>query len=216
MLRARVLARCEEFFPAGGRVLDLGCGPGLDSRALGALGFTVVAIDASAGMVAEARAAGVDARVLPAERVAELDGIFDGVLSDFGALNCVDLDLTFAGLRARTREGSVVIAVVMGPFCAAETLALLARGRLRAAWTRRRVREVPLEGGRVPVAWLRARDLAGRGFTIERVEALGLLVAPPDLGGLPGRRSDAEPLVARLPVLREWGDHTLVVLRREG
>ena len=40
-MRARVIARCVRSFPAGGRVLDLGCGPGLDAPILGALGFSV-------------------------------------------------------------------------------------------------------------------------------------------------------------------------------
>ena len=37
-MRARVLALCAKFFPASSRVLDLGCGPGLDAAALTALG----------------------------------------------------------------------------------------------------------------------------------------------------------------------------------
>ena len=216
VLRARVIARCLLYFPPGARVLDLGCGPGLDAQALEALGFDVTGVDGSAGMVAEARARGVDARTLPAERIGELADVFDGVLSNFGALNCVDLPRTFAGLRGRTRPGSLLVAVVMGPCCPAETLALLARGRPRAAWRRRRVRAVPLEGGEVPVRWLRPSDLAREGFEVVRVEALGLLVAPPDLGGRVGPALRIEPVLGRLPVVSGWGDHTLVVLRRNG
>ncbi len=216
VLRARVIARCIQFFPPTGRILDLGCGPGLDAATLGALGYDVVGVDASPGMVSEARGRGVGAHVLPGERVGELEGVFDGVLSNFGALNCVDLGATFAGLRRRTRPGAVVVAVVMGPFCLAETLALLSAGRPRAAWRRRRGGVVPLEGGAVPVSWLRPHDLVREGFVPVHVEALGVLVAPPDLGGRLGRRLRWEPLVSRVPPLARWGDHTLVVLRRDG
>lgn len=216
VLRARVVSRCIETFPEGSSVLDIGCGPGLDARILGALGYRVTGVDASAGMVAEARGAGVDAHLLPAERVGELSGTFDGALSNFGALNCVDLDRTLAGLHGRLRPGAALVAVVMGPSCPAETLALLARGKPRAAWRRRRVAEVPMEGGHVPVRWLRPGDLVRAGFRLERVEALGALVAPPDLGGRPGRRVALEGWLAGLPGLRGWGDHTLLVLRRTG
>lgn len=41
--------------PAGGRALDLGCGPGAAAAAMAAAGIEVEALDASAGMVALAR-----------------------------------------------------------------------------------------------------------------------------------------------------------------
>jgi len=210
--RARVWAACVRHFPAGARVADVGCGPGTDALGLAALGFTVLACDASAGMVAEARARGVDARVLPAESIDAL-GEVDGVLSDFGALNCVDLEAF--GRALRLRPGGVLVAVVMGPCCPAETVALLTRGRVREAWRRRRVSELPLEGGRVPVRWLRPADFAALpGIELVHVEALGVLHPPADLGGRPGRRSRWDMRLGALPLLRGAGDHTLVVARR--
>ena len=41
--------------PAGGRILDLGCGPGRDAKAFTDLGFDVTGIDGSAAMVELAR-----------------------------------------------------------------------------------------------------------------------------------------------------------------
>ena len=41
--------------PVGGRILDLGCGPGRDIRAFASLGFDVTGVDASAAMVELAR-----------------------------------------------------------------------------------------------------------------------------------------------------------------
>lgn len=210
--RARVWAACARHFRPGGEIVDVGCGPGTDALGLAALGYRVRACDASPGMVAVARGRGVDARVLPAERVGEL-GEVDGVLSDFGALNCVDLDAF--GRALRLRPGGVLVAVVMGPACPAETVALLTRGRVREAWSRRRRTEVPLEGGTVRVRWLRPRDLAALpGLEVVHVEALGVLHPPADLGGRAGRRARWDALAGRLPGLRGWGDHTLVVARR--
>jgi SAM-dependent methyltransferase len=212
-LRARVIATCAEFFPEGGRVADLGCGPGLDASVLLALGYRVVAADASPGMVAEARARGVDARV---GDLADppVEGPLDGALSDFGALNCLPSLAPFgAALADRLAPGAHAVLVVMGRHCVAESLALLARGR------RPRRRDGPMAMGSrtVTVRYLTAgqvRDEIGPAFVLARVEALGALVAPPDLGGRVGRRARLEPFVARLPLLREAGDHTLLVFRR--
>ena len=52
---ARPMSRFAGSLPPGGLVLDLGCGPGRDSAWLAEQGFTAVGLDASAGMVEEAR-----------------------------------------------------------------------------------------------------------------------------------------------------------------
>ena len=44
-----------DLIPAGGRILDLGCGPGRDARAFARLGFDVTGVDGSAAMVELAR-----------------------------------------------------------------------------------------------------------------------------------------------------------------
>lgn len=65
----------------GAQVLDAGCGSGRDSLALARQGFRVAAIDASPEMVREARARGVDARVLSFQELgfaSEFDGIWAG------------------------------------------------------------------------------------------------------------------------------------------
>ena len=49
------LQRFAEAVKAGGRVLDLGCGPGRDVALLNERGFDTIGIDRSRGMLAEAR-----------------------------------------------------------------------------------------------------------------------------------------------------------------
>lgn len=209
-LRARVLARFLELVPPPARVADLGCGIGTDARLLVAAGYTVDAVDPSPGMVAEARRRGTDARVGTA---ADLVGPLDGVLSDFGALNLApDLDAVAAALARVVRPSGGLVLVVMGPHCPVETLALLARGRLRDAWGRRGRARVPVAGAEVPVRWwspAEVRRAFAGAFVPLGHEALGALVAPPDLGGRPGWRLDLEEAVATWPGVRGRGDHTL-------
>ncbi|MDP2316030.1 MAG: methyltransferase domain-containing protein [Pseudomonadota bacterium] len=214
-LRARVLSVCARFFPENGRVLDLGCGAGLDAAVLEAMGHPVVAVDASAGMVAEARTRARDARRgdLAALEPLVPDGPFDGALSNFGALNCLaDLDGFARGLAALLRPGAHAVLVVINRWCPAEDLTLLARFRR----PRRHVRTVDVEGMPVALRYLGGREVERALPAFEPVhrEALGALVAPPDLGGRPGRRTRLEPWIAGWPVIRDLGDHSLVVLRR--
>lgn len=84
------LAELEAFaatLPAGGRVLDLGCGPGQYAARLAMMGFEVHALDASAEMVARAGAhAGVTAFQA---RFDALEGpsYYDGIWANFSLLH---------------------------------------------------------------------------------------------------------------------------------
>jgi SAM-dependent methyltransferase len=65
--------------PAGGRVLDAGCGSGRDARAFLALGYEVVAFDAAPAMARAASAlTGLEVAVQRFQDL-EYDGEFDGV-----------------------------------------------------------------------------------------------------------------------------------------
>jgi SAM-dependent methyltransferase len=65
--------------PAGGRILDAGCGPGRDALAFANAGHQVVACDASAAMVALASARlGAPALQLTFDQI-EFDSEFDGI-----------------------------------------------------------------------------------------------------------------------------------------
>ncbi len=81
---ARLLAFIDAL-PAGARVLDLGCGPGNAAAAMAAAGLEVDAVDASAGMVAVARARhGIAARV---GTFADLRPPYRGVWANFSLLH---------------------------------------------------------------------------------------------------------------------------------
>ncbi len=73
------LARFRQLVPAGGLVLDVGCGPGQYARALKARGLRVVGLDLSPGMLRQAQATGTSRLVCADMRRPPIaDGCADG------------------------------------------------------------------------------------------------------------------------------------------
>jgi len=153
---------------------------------------------------------------------------FDAAWSNFGPLNCVpSLPDAAALIGDRLRRGGVLVASVIGRVCPWE-LALYAT---RGDWARARVRfatkavPVPLEGRSV---WTRyyapgpfTRVFEAAGFTRVELRALGLCVPPPYLQAFADRHPRLiaglhaiDDAVAAWPVLRNVGDHFLIVLRK--
>lgn len=72
--------------PRPGHVLDLGCGPGLDARAMIDAGLAVDAVDASAAMVKAAREIGVPARQATFDEI-DATAAYDGIWANFSLLH---------------------------------------------------------------------------------------------------------------------------------
>jgi 2-polyprenyl-3-methyl-5-hydroxy-6-metoxy-1,4-benzoquinol methylase len=123
-MRRQLHDHFDRVFRPGDRVLDLTAGTGADALYLAARGIAVTALDASPGMIAELtrhaaqRGLQVDARVLAAEDVRELDGRFDGAISTFGGLNTVeDLPRLAGDLAACVTPRGRVILHALNAFC---------------------------------------------------------------------------------------------------
>lgn len=102
--------------PAGGAVLDLGCGPGTSALHLQARGFAVDAMDASSEMVAIARSAGFPARQAAFEALDVVDA-YDGVWANFSLLHAPRAALPdhFAAIRRALRpEGIFHVGMKIG------------------------------------------------------------------------------------------------------
>jgi SAM-dependent methyltransferase len=99
----------DRLFRPGDRILDVGCGTGIDAIHLARNRRRVTAVDASPEMLAQLRAKlarespalDIDVRHGNVDDLAgELSGPFDGIVSSFAALNTVDLS-RFAPQAAR-------------------------------------------------------------------------------------------------------------------
>ena len=136
----------KEFAPDS-RLIDLGCGTGLDAVRMAGLGHRITATDWSPRMVArtvdrarlESVADRVQAITVGAHELRRLagEGMFDGAFSNLGPLNCVPelADVSSDCARLLKPRGALVF-TVMGRICPWE----IAHYALRRRWSRMKVR----------------------------------------------------------------------------
>lgn len=175
----------------GERVLDLGAGEGALTEKLVAAGCQVVAIDKSEAMVAAARARGLDARVLDAQRL-DFESDFDAVFSNAALHWMLDPDAVIRGVYRALCPGGRFVAEFGGHGVLAGI-----RVALHAALVRRGVDGAQAEPWYFPTAEAYAEKLATAGFDVAHVE----LVPRPTLltTGLEGWLDTfAGPLLSRL------------------
>lgn len=189
-MRRAVQARLVARFPAGHRILELNCGTGEDAVFLARRGLDVVATDLSPAMVEKTRAKvrenglekQVAVRKLAIEGLAAIpeQGAFDGALSNFGGLNCVeDLGAVARGLARVLRPGAFAMLCVMGPLVPWEWLWYLGRGEGRKAFRRLRRDGVVWRGLTIrypSIGTVRRRFAAD--FQLRRVSAIGSFLPP--------------------------------------
>jgi SAM-dependent methyltransferase len=235
-MRRRLWREVERHVPAGGRLLDLGCGTGLDAVHFGDQGYRVVATDWSPQMVLKTGqrvgARGLRDRVTVQHLgIQELDQLkgerFDGIYSDLGPLNCAPkLDLVAKRCAQLLAPGGTLVASVIGRTCPWEWAYYTARGHLGRARVRGATRAVPV-GLNERTVWTRyysPREFAAAFapyFTTRHYEGMLFLAPPPyliDFHSRLGRLGRAllrlDERLARWPVARNSGDHFLMVLTK--
>ncbi len=228
-------------FPAGARLLEIGCGTGEMALRLAEAGRFVTATDIAPAMVAEARqvAAASPARdrlawtVAPAGELAgQIAGPFDGAYSNFGPLNCEpNLAAVVQMLASLLAPGGAFLCSVMNRWCAWEIVWELLHARPRRA-SRRLARgwaPAHMSAGEgqapstLPVRYFTPGEFVAAFRPAFRAEALlgyPVAIPPPALATrwptAPDRLAALERRIRGLPGCRALGDHFLVVLRREG
>ncbi len=244
LLRRRTHAAFARRFSAGSRLLEIGCGTGIDTMFLAARGLYVVACDPSEEMASRAlrRLAreGLEDRatVLPCgltDLAAYLDALaepggFDGIVSNFGALNCVEHLAPLGALtRCYLRPMGAVVLCLMGRACAVEALYLAMTKRANVAGRRRGPGAITVHvaGVDVPTFYHRISDLRaalGPELVLRSIEGVGVAIPPPYLEPrwqkLPkpirGIVTRLDTMLAPWPPFNRVGDHVLLQFEKRG
>lgn len=238
LLRARTHAVIARAFPAGCRVLEIGCGTGIDTAFLTGRGVHVLACDPAEAMVshttrrlarhglersATVLACGLDDLGPYLDALGESPG-FDGIVSNFGPLNCVERLGALGSIVARhVRPGGTLVLGVMGRHCAWEAFYFTATRRPHLAGRRRGGGPVavPVAGVAVPTFYHRVGDVRaalGSDVDLNAILGIGVMLPPPYLEvrwrQVPGlaRRlcTAADRLLAPWPPFNRLGDHVLL------
>lgn len=246
LMRAAVWRRLDANFVPGSHVLELNCGTGEDALYLARKGIHVLATDVSAAMCEVARKKTMQAQMSryvsvmpmaieaignwqlaigdPQRPTPNAQPPFDGLLSNFGGLNCV-ADLSALARDAATvlRPGARVVLCIMGPWVPWEWLWYLGKGQPRKAFRRL---------GRDGVAWrdLRIRYPSVRavrqhfalGFRFLRASAVGALLPPSYAESWAYKHPRFVKTLNRIerrfeshPVLTNLADHYVIEFERE-
>jgi trans-aconitate methyltransferase len=148
---------------AGERILDIGCGDGVLTEKLAALGCSVVGVDSSAEQVAGARARGLDCRVASGEEL-PFANEFDAVFSNAALHWMRRPDAVIAGVRRALKPGGRFVAEMGGHGCVAAIKSALAQ-----ALAERGIDAASYDPWFFPTAEDYRARLEAHGFTVESI-----------------------------------------------
>lgn len=239
-LRERSLSFMRSVFPDGCRLLEIGCGSGMETLPMLREGHEIVALDISSSMLEvvhrKAKLEGLEGRLttikMRAGDTAGLQslrdtGLFGGCYSTYGALNCEpSLDGIPSALHSILQADGKFIAGIFNKYCLTEMIAYAATFRLRRAF--RRLRNPILEGNSRFCVDVYSHSFAGFSqlfvpyFSIGNTIGVPVLLPPSDLERY-ARKFDRHPAAIRAlegRMSKTWpfrmlGDHFLVEMTRK-
>ena len=225
------------YFKKGDKLLELNAGTGIDAVYLASRGIKVHATDISNEMIEKLRAkieSGNLHDMIKTDNVsfAEIDKIeesdFDGVISNFGGLNCInDFNDLSETLGDKIKPGGKFIAAVMNTFCPWEIFYYLLKldpGNAFRRFNRDGI-EANLSEFKIKSFYFTPKEFAGqfvKYFEAEKIYSLGLFTPSPYLYGI---YEKAKPAVKALMKMDDFtkgffpfnriGDHFVIVLKRK-
>jgi ubiquinone/menaquinone biosynthesis C-methylase UbiE len=236
-MRSEMWQQLDATFPRGSRLIDLGCGTGLDAVRMAKLGHHVTAIDWSPQMVSRTKGRAereqvmdrVRSLVVGAHELRRLDATAesDGAYSNLGPLNCVpDLADVSRECARLLRPGGALVFTVIGRFCPWEIVHYVRQRRWARVMVRfsRNVVPVGMNKHTIWTQYFGPREFYGffkEHFTLEHFRGLCVFAPPPYLTWVREKYPDRHAWLWRLdrrvsgwPVIRGMGDHFLIVMRK--
>jgi 2-polyprenyl-3-methyl-5-hydroxy-6-metoxy-1,4-benzoquinol methylase len=234
--RNAVWHHIDRFWKSGERVLELNCGTGEDAFHMAANGIHVTACDASAAMIdvasrriiSKSPSANVEFRTLSNEHLEQLsiERPFDGVLSNFSGLNCVqNLGTAARQLAALVRPNATLALCFSTRYCAWELLWYTLRREFKKSVRRWKGHTVACVGTEQVHVWYptvrQVKQEFAPWFQIEEIVGIGTAIPPTYAEAwVRNHRTmfstlhEIDRRVRRLPVVRVLGDHMLLRFRR--
>lgn len=234
-MREAVYAELAAVVPAGGHLLELNAGTGLDAVEMVARGYRVHATDLAEGMVAEIEhkiGAGMGSGRLTAQQCSfnmldQVEGPFDALYSNSGGLNCTaELAAVFGQFPRLLRRGGTVTLVIMPPFCPWEHALWWKDWRVATRRWRPGGVLAHVEGAHFMTYYFTPRHVLaalGPAFHLVSLRSLALLTPTADNDQFARRRPRLyralvaleTPLLGRWP-FNQWGDFFMLTARFNG
>jgi 2-polyprenyl-3-methyl-5-hydroxy-6-metoxy-1,4-benzoquinol methylase len=236
-MRSEMWRWLDVTFAAHSRLIDIGCGTGLDAIRMAQLGHRITAIDWSPQMVhrtaERASQAGVTESVetlaIGAQELSRLEGsaLYDGAYSNLGPLNCVPgLDEVSRQCGRLLKPGAALVFTVIGRVCPWEMVHYMLKGR----WARARIRYAPdfvavgMNKRTIWTHYYQPREFYRyfqREFELQEYRGLCTFAPPPYLTWMRDKHPRWHERLWRLdrrmsglPLLRDVGDHFLMIMKR--
>ncbi len=224
------------YFKKGDKLLELNAGTGIDAVYLASKGIKVFATDISEEMLGKLNDKIVKKNLqnlIRTENLSfdEIDKIsnrnFDGAISNFGGLNCInDFEKLSGSLGERIKPGGRFIAVVMNSFCPWEIIYYLLK--LDPSNAFRRFNNEGIEAGlsefKIKSFYFSPVEFAdrfGKYFETEKIYSHGLFTPSPYMFGIYNRAAYFVKSLMKIDDLSKgvfpfnrFGDHFVIVLKR--
>ncbi len=223
-------------FNEGNELLELNAGTGIDALFLAGHGIRVFATDISDKMIEIIKE---KVKKQKAERLVEIKtcsfgeissipkNSYDGVISNFGGLNCIDnFDKLSEDLASKIKQGGKFIAVVMNKICPWEILYYALRYDFKNVFRRAKAEgiEAVLGNELVKTYYFTPAQFAGffeNQFKVKRVYTLGLFTPPPFLIGIYRRLTLIVKIFMKIDELLKGifpfnriGDHFIIIMEK--